>query len=279
MNDSNEFTTFYFDYNIYNSNKIKLKKIINNYGMKWNNGKMKLEISWDELLESFKFFKCDDKIISDKNLVGRTGSVGLWESSKEAVKIITIDKKDESEHLPVLLVHRGEEGEFYKDFIKTCVPLGCEIGKIVETEEGFEVLFKKRINVDLVEKLGNIELNKDTMKENFMNKIEELKKHGHEFSDDFVVGWIRCIYKYGYYSLNDLLAEIGNRKRLEGDNMIHNDLAQDNIHQASFLHTTTNEHKPDDNAAGDSSPVAPPNLSVFKKKTFIIKMKKNVTEG
>src|SRR3970282_2115135 len=98
-----DFTTIFFNYGVYSENKVRLKRMMNVNGFKWNNSKMKLGLSDDEIVNAFKFFKVDNRIIDDKNLIGRSGSVGVWEVGENAIKIIMLDKKNEEEHLPVLL--------------------------------------------------------------------------------------------------------------------------------------------------------------------------------
>lgn len=219
-----EFTTIYFDYGIYSPNKVKLKKIISEYRLKWIPSKMKLGISNEELFKAFKFFKVDNRVVNDENLKGRNGSVGIWESSSEAIKIIMIDKKEDSEHLPVLLVYKGiETSEFYQKFIQACIKLGCEVGKIIETEKGMEEIFKKRINIDLVNKLDSVEGTKEVMKEMFQNQINSMSNVGHLFSDDFIREWKKCIEKYANYTREMLYAEIRKVNDEKKINKLHED--------------------------------------------------------
>lgn len=271
MIESNEFTIIYFDYGFYTENKSKIQKLRMLHGLKWNQSKVKIGIHYDEILSAYELFGMNDKIIKDENLKGRTGSVGIWENtvSDDAIKIIMFDKKNEDEHLPILLVYKGSEEEFYKKLIELCVGLGCTLAKVVEIDGKFEELFKRKLNVELVEKLKNVELSKATMKENFINKIEEFKRHGHKFSDSFVAEWIKCIYKYGYYSMNDLLNEIKNKKRLDGDNMIHSgyiiqDKSKDNVIREDASKTLATFSN---------------NAIMFKKRIFTVRMKKNIMEN
>lgn len=210
-----EFTTIYFDYSVYSQNKDRLKRMMNKFGFRWNASKMKLGLSNTQVVEVFKFFKVDNRINDDKNLVGRNGSGGVWEVGENAIKIIMFDKKSDDEHLPVLLVYKGTESDFYKGFIGECVKLGCEIGKIVESEKGMEEIFKKRINVDLIDRLNNVEASKEAMKINFINRVEQLKYIGYLFSESFIKKWCELIDKYGYYTDKMLFTEIEKEKKCE----------------------------------------------------------------
>ncbi len=208
-----EYTTIYFDYGIYHSKKVKVKKIISSYGLLWNHGKIK-DLSVDEMLKVFEVFKCGDKTKNDNNLRSRAGSSGVWKSGNNSVKIIMFNKVREDEHLPVLMIVKGESNIFYQKFIKYVVGLGCEVGKVVESEDGkFEEIFKKKINVELVEKLNNVELIKESIKNNFLCHMEELKRHGVGMSESFIKGWIDCIYKYGEYTFNMLIQEIEKKNK------------------------------------------------------------------
>ena len=216
-----EFTTIFFGYGVYSQNKDRLKKMMSKDGFKWNASKMKLGVSSDVIVEAFKFFKCENRI--DDNLKGRGGSTGVWEVGDRAVKIIMFDKKSEDEHLPVLLVYKGTENEFYRSFISECIKLGCEIGKVVETEKGVEEIFKKRVNIELVTKLDSVEGSKEVMKEMFINRVNELKGLGYFFSENFIKGWKNCIDKYGLYTDKMLYAEQQNNNVLN-NNVLNNNL-------------------------------------------------------
>lgn len=252
-----EFTVIYYDYGLYSSNKVKIKRIMSNHGLKWNASKY-VEHNIEETVNSFKIFGYIDKINNDDNLKNRTSSSGIWESSSEAIKAIMLEKRNEEEHLPVMLIFKGTEGsDFYTEFVNYCVKLGCWVSKVVQEDDKFTEIFKKRINIELVEKLNNIQLSKSSMKENFLNKISEYKKHGHDFSDTFINGWQDCIQKYGYYSLKDLLNEIEKKNELKND-------------------VSKNEVQGKNVAECQPSAMLSNNERVFTKKKFTIKMK-NVT--
>lgn len=202
-----ELTIIYFDYNIYSPNKVKVKKIIKNYGLEWQESKMKLGLSNKVIIEAYTLFKIEDKIIKDQNLKERTGSVGLWSNDDFAVKIIMFDKKSEDEHLPVLLVFKGlEASEFYHELMAYCASLGCTISKIVEVEGKYEEIFRKRINIELVNDLNSVEGSKKVLCEMFDSNIANVS-HGH-FTDEFITKWKECIQKYGKYTFKDFVKEM-----------------------------------------------------------------------
>jgi len=208
-----ELTMIYFNYNIYNANKVKVKNIISKYGLSWQASKMKLGLPHEIILEAYKLFKIDDKISKDENLKGRSGSVGLWSNEKFSVKIIMFDKKTEDEHLPVLLVFKGiETSEFYHDLMAYCANLGCTISKIVEVDGKYEEIFRKRINIELVNDLNSVSGTKKVLCNMFDNHINNTG-HG-KFSDSFIAKWKECIKKYGNYTFRDLINEmIENEKK------------------------------------------------------------------
>lgn len=224
-----DFTTVYFNYNVYTNNKIQLKKIISKHGLKWIPSKMKMGISWNEICEVAKFFKVEDRVIEDKNLVGRNGSTGMWESSSEAIKIFMFDKKVDSEHLPVLIVYKRnivseKSSIFYNEFVSECIKLGCEIGKLIEDEGKLQLIFKKRVNIELAARLDTVEGSKEVVKEMFINRISELGNIGYKFSSSFIEGWKKCIDKYGIYTDKMLYDEFDNINKKREDEKIKIDM-------------------------------------------------------
>ncbi len=209
-----EFTVIYFDYGVYSNNKIKVKKIMSDNGLKWN-FKKNLDLGPEEVLNNFEIFGRLDKISDDKLLNGRKGSQGVWESEENAIKAVMIEKKSEDEHLPVLMIFKGNEtGEFYKKFIGYCIGLGCTIAKVVEEEGKFLKIFEKRVNIELVSRLDSVEGSKSVMKEMFLNRIDELSGIGYKFSSSFIEGWKECISKYGFYTTKELYDEIEKNNEL-----------------------------------------------------------------
>ncbi len=201
-----EYTIIYFGYGTYSLNKESVRKIINDNGLVWNENKIKTDLPFEDILNVYKTFKIDDKIINDTNLIGRLGSVGIWNNSENAIKIIIFSKKDKDGSLPVLLIFKGDEtSSFYKTFIKYCISLGCTISKVVEDDGKFKEVFRKRINIELISNLDNDEETKKVLIELFKLTID----HGYiKFSDSFLSKWKECINKYGNYRMSDLSLEI-----------------------------------------------------------------------
>jgi len=220
-----DYTTIYFDYNIYSINKDNLKKIMFDNGLVFINNKVK-NYTWIELLEIFKYFKADDKIIENKDLLNRNGLTGLWENKNEAVKVVIFDEVlGKNDCLPVFMIYKRNElsnelnnelSLFYKKFIGTCINLGCEIGKVVETENGTELIFKKKINVKFNDILDDDEKNKKILEELFMNKVNLFPG---QYNSTFVEKWNECIKKYTNYTMKDFIKELEekNTKRLNDE--------------------------------------------------------------
>lgn len=228
------YTVIYFDYGIYHINKVKVKKMISKYGLAWNKYKIK-DLSIDDIMSVYKTFFMIDKIDDDDNLKDRSGALGVWEfaGSGEAVKIIMFNKKREDEHLPVLMVYKGrndekEKSNFYNEFIRYILELGCEI-KEVSGDVGaggvgsdifdFKVVSRKKINLEIVSNLDTVEGRKKVEKDMFFNRIEMLMKAGYYFSDTFIVGWINCIDKFGNYGVRDLYKEIEQKNKRDDKNI------------------------------------------------------------
>lgn len=207
----NTYTTIYFDYNMYQPNKHKLENLRSEFGVLWNEKKRKDDVRYQEILDIFKLFKTENRIINDANLRNRRGAVGLWENRTNALKIIVFNPFA-NENPPVLLVYKGNEDEFYIDLIKMCINMGCEIGKLVEDENGIREVFKRKLSLEVIDKIQSSEESKETMKKLFDVRIYELQKHGYVFNNLFIEEWIRCINCYGYYNNNNLITEIKNEK-------------------------------------------------------------------
>lgn len=207
----NTYTTIYFDYNMYQPNKHKLENLRSEFGVLWNEKKRKDDVRYQEILDIFKLFKTENRIINDANLRNRRGAVGLWENRTNALKIIVFNPLA-NENPPVLLVYKGNEDEFYIDLIKMCINMGCEIGKLVEDENGIREVFKRKLSLEVIDKIQSSEESKETMKKLFDVRIYELQKHGYVFNNLFIEEWIRCINCYGYYNNNNLITEIKNEK-------------------------------------------------------------------
>jgi hypothetical protein len=206
-----DLTVIFFDYNLYHNNKVKVKKIISDYNLKWDNRKVKICLDNLHLVEAYKTFCIYDKISSDTNLTGRMCSVGMWSNDLFAVKIIAFEKDNDTEHLPTLLVIKGEENnEFYRSLITYCVGIGCTISKIVEIGSSgkYEEVFRRKLNVELMERLNTVSGNLELLELDFNSN----------YSRVFIDEWKRCIEKYGEYTLNNLTEEV---KLLNHENSSH----------------------------------------------------------
>ncbi len=205
----NTYTTIYFDYNMYQPNKHKLESLRSQFGVVWNEKKTQDNVSYQEILNIFKLFKTENRIINDINLRNRKGATGLWENGISALKIIVFDSFA-NENPPVLLIYKGNEGEFYIALIKMCINMGCEIGRLIEDESGIHEVFKRKLSFELVEKIKSTEESKEIMKDLFDMRVSELRKHVYVFNNLFIEEWKRCIDSYGYYNINSLMMEIKN---------------------------------------------------------------------
>ncbi len=206
--EKKEFTVIWFDYGMYHSNKYGLKKIIHEYGLAWNEGKVKTDLDYEVLVDIYKVFRVENRVVGDKNIEDRSGVSGIWESRENVIKIIMFDKKDENEHLPVLMVYKGEESGFYKEFIRLCVNIGCEISKIVEGENGeYDEIFKRKKNVLLYSMLSDEFSQRQLMIDGFLRRVKELEVVGNMTSKEFISGWKELINKYGTYTDKMLFSE------------------------------------------------------------------------
>lgn len=198
-----KFTVIYLENGMYHTNKDSIKEIIRRYGLIWNDTKLRSGMSYDLMVDIYKTFKIEDNIVGDKSLVGRGGSSGIWESSTNAVKIIVFDKIVEDEHLPVLLVYKGDEGAFYKEFVVHCISIGCEVSKVIEKEgsEGeYEQIFRKKKNIEMMLLLNDSFASRKIMVDNFLGRMKAMEKVGEMSSGEFIEGWKALIMKYGTYT-------------------------------------------------------------------------------
>ncbi len=213
----NTYTTIFFDYGMYQSHKHKLHNLIVLHNVVLDEQKIQNNVPYQEIVDIYKLFKTENRILNDENLRGRNGATGLWRNETSTLKIIAFDIKEVNESPPVLLVHKGEENSFYITLVKMCINLGCEIGKLEEDENGIREIFKRKLSLSVIEKIRNVEESKEIIKELFDVKIEELQKLGYRFSDSFIKQWESCINTYGYYSINNLNKEIGERNKQENE--------------------------------------------------------------
>lgn len=207
--EKKEFTVIWFDYGMYHNNKYRLKKIIHGYGLVWNGGKVRNDLDYEVLVDIYKVFRVENRVVGDKKVEGRSGASGIWESMGNAVKIIMFDKKNESEHLPVLMVYKGEESGFYKEFVRYCINIGCEVSKVVEGENGeYDEIFKRKKNVLLYTMLSDEFSQRQLMIDGFLRRVKELEVIGNMTSKEFVRGWKELISKYGMYTDKMLFNEL-----------------------------------------------------------------------
>lgn len=202
-----EYTVLWFDYELYHKNKVKVKAIISKYGLVWNTGKVKLMTN-EEMMESIHFFGLSKKIEEDSNLKGRGGSSGVWKSDKRLIKIIMFEKRNIDEHLPVILIYKNTENEFSDsenendmflgEFVNYCLSIGVSVSLMKKAEEGkLEEIYEKKLNIDLIKDLNNIDKKKEVMINNFKEEMYLRRNCEHKFSDKFIDGWTECIRKYG----------------------------------------------------------------------------------
>lgn len=198
-----KFTIIYLENGMYHTNKDSIKEIIRRYGLIWNDTKLRSGMSYDLMVDIYKTFKIEDNIVGDKSLVGRGGSSGIWESSTNAVKIIVFDKIVEDEHLPVLLVYKGDEGAFYKEFVVKCISVGCEVSKVIEKEGSdgeYEQIFRKKKNIEMMLLLNDSFASRKIMVDNFLGRMKAMEKVGEMSSEEFIDGWKTLIMKHGTYT-------------------------------------------------------------------------------
>lgn len=200
------YTTIFFDYGTYLPNKHKLENLRIRFNVVWDERKMIENVSYNEIVGIYKLFKTENRIIDDEKLRERRGATGLWKNERCALKVIGFDSCGD-ESLPILLIYRGDEDEFYRTLVSMCINFGCEIGRLVENDTGIHEVFKKKLSYEVVEKLKS----KEVITELFDISIDELHKYGYIFGNDFIEKWKKCIKDYGYFSDDDLKNEIINK--------------------------------------------------------------------
>ncbi len=180
------------------------------YGLEWNESKL-TDLSHEDMKNTYKTFFYIDKFINDERLRDRSGMSGIWEKKdgSSAVKVVVFDKKNDSELLPVMMIYKGVEDEFYKKSVGWCIRWGCVLSKVTEIDGKFEEVFKKRkLDDSVVVKLKGMEESKDVMKKQFDDRIKILRDFGCEFDSEFIKEWNDMIETYGCYYNRDLSKEI-----------------------------------------------------------------------
>ncbi len=235
--NTNSYITIYFGYGLYTNHKTKIKSIANKHGLRWDNSK-EIKLTAVQTYEVYEFFKQEDKINNDVNLKGRSSSSGIWMNSitGEALKIIGFEKRSSTEHLPIMLIYRGREGEFSTELLEYCIPLGCEIGKAIDIDGKIELVYKRRLQAE--ENETNISchedliVNKEVMKSNFLGRVMEVNRHKNEqekYSTAFIAGWQKLIDKYGLYSykmLSDELEAVKTKVEVPKDDPLREEISK-----------------------------------------------------
>jgi len=151
-----------------------IKKIFNN-NLTWNSSKVS-ELNNEELTELLKKFKVNNEFAITNSNIGKSG---MWEDKNVAIKIVRVEDVDN-----VILIHKGNEENLYKEFLKKCGEIGALIIKIINNE----IVFKYRRNVELLNKLNDTEGEKELRIKNFKIKAEFLG-----FSENFKNKWIELM--------------------------------------------------------------------------------------
>jgi len=168
----------------------EIKKMFHDNKLKWNSTKIK-KLTTEELLNEYIKFKVDKDFKIEEIMIG---SSGIYENkdSNISIKIIkpesVVETVDDIDNM--LIVYKGLEEKFYMELMKKFRDIGCTIIKIVNDE----IIFKNRINIELINSLNDIQGEKNVKIGNFIEKTRILNSMFHEtYSDDFKQQWIDCI--------------------------------------------------------------------------------------
>ena len=180
-----------YDWSIH---KNEIKKLLQDNYLIWNSSKLK-DLTNDELKDELKKFKIDTEFDIPKNITGSSGIYeDLNENKSETILIkmirmlntdIILDVKYTLNIDNMILIYKGIHGEFYKELFTLCKNLGCLVIKIVDDE----IVFKNKINIELIKNINNIESEKNIKIQNFKIKSELLDL----YSDDFKNKWIELL--------------------------------------------------------------------------------------
>lgn len=160
-----------------------LKNIFKKYGVKWNSDKME-KLNEEESKEILIKYK----VGNDFNCSVSIGKSGIWESKNCAIKIIMEDEKGGGSDIGLLVYRkRSLEDKLWSIFVKYCKDCGALVQVL---DENREVVFRDRINVELIKRINDKVDEKKVMTENFIEKcqIEE-----YLYGDSFKEKWVRCI--------------------------------------------------------------------------------------
>lgn len=155
-----------------------IKKMFHDNGLLLNSNEI-IELESKELKEEYTKFKVDEYFIVDESM---TGVYGYYELDDKSI-IIKIIKNNKIDNM--IIVYKGIKSNFYTEFITKCRDIGALAIKI----EDDEVVSKKRINVELIKKLNDVQDEKNIKIRNFIEKSNIVGI----FSDDFKQQWIQCI--------------------------------------------------------------------------------------
>ena len=134
----------------------------------------------EELKIGLLKFHIDDELRLGDTTVGLTG---VYENKYKTIfiKIVKIDNDI------TILIYKGDEKDFYIELIKHCRNSGCLILKIVNDE----VIFKNRINIELIKCLNDVDKEKSIKIKNFNERFKMFESG--TFSDDFKNKWIKLL--------------------------------------------------------------------------------------
>lgn len=153
-----------------------VKDIFNKYGVKWNSDKA-CQLNEEELMNIHKKFKVEDVITK-----GGKGKSGIWECSDCAIKIVI----NEGEDIGLLIYRkRNEKDKAWKDFVQ----YSKECGALVQMLDGSGIIFRDRVNMELINRINDIGGEKKVMTENFIRKCNILDIK----NDGFKEKWVNCI--------------------------------------------------------------------------------------
>lgn len=109
---------------------------------------------------------------------------GIWESKECAIKIIVL----KSEYIVLIYkdLDNARDRQFYTEFVKICRDMGALVVKIVDGD----VIFKDKLNVELLKNLKDIKGENNMKIENFKRKIDLLNGC---WNRNFINKWIKCL--------------------------------------------------------------------------------------
>lgn len=160
-----------------------IKDIFKRFGVKWNSGKMK-DLSKDDLLDICKKYDVENYIgILGLGIIGKAGKgkSGVWENVYCAIKIVMIEGND---IIMLIYKRKSEKDKAWNDFVQ----YSKDCGSLVQFIEDGEVVFRDRINVELINTMNDMDRERDV-------RIENFTKKAYEYGNSFKEEWIKCIMK------------------------------------------------------------------------------------